>query len=298
MIITFGCVSKQSLIDKKVSKTEKSINKNTLLKENLCFNCVTRLDTIIGYYKIENQLKKITFNINSKENCKKYNKKGEIYLENNIPYFINEFTNGVCEDEISGMNHKTNKFQHSTIKNKIETKFKIYVLDWNNFNIDVKGSNQFEYNFKTKKNYQKIIDSVILNDSLINTEQSNDTILSNNNFKLNEDFDFLIGNWKEIEFHGNNGANDYINKIENGQILSFEKDGTATLIKNNKKYEGKYVVLNHNKNYYKLQIIATDNEFYYLFAKLKDNKLTLTPVNSNFEFICKEGCVSIFEKVN
>ncbi|MCO6164179.1 hypothetical protein [Flavobacterium sp. NRK F7] len=70
------------------------------------------------------------------------------------------------------MNHKTNKFQSSTIKNKIETKFKIHVLDWNEFSFDVKSNNQIEYNFKTNKNYQKIIDSVILSDSLINEEQS------------------------------------------------------------------------------------------------------------------------------
>ena len=180
-------------------------------------------------------------------------------------------------------------------------KSKNIIADKNEINIELEElelSVDLPYfpNRNSQKNEAHKMTINISEDKII--EQSKDTILTNKNFKLNEDFDFLIGNWKEIEFHGNNGANDYINKIENGQILSFEKDGTATLIKNNKKYEGKYVVLNHNKNYNKLQIITTDNEFYYLFATLEENKLTLTPVNSSYEFICKEGCVSIFEKVN
>ncbi|MES2574767.1 MAG: hypothetical protein V4572_07480 [Bacteroidota bacterium] len=111
-------------------------------------------------------------------------------------------------------------------------------------------------------------------------------VVFSNCLAQNESFS-LIGNWKEIEYHGNNGAEDYMRKIENGQILTFEeynliKDGLGNIGTYKKKGDSLHIML------------ANQNKFYRIH--LYNKKLTLTPVTSKYEIICDEGCGYIYTK--
>lgn len=115
---------------------------------------------------------------------------------------------------------------------------------------------------------------------------------------LNNDFTFIIGKWKEIEYQGNDGANDYVTKIENGQTITFEKNGKVVIEKDNIKDKGKYEILQDNKFYNKLHISFPKRGFYYLFSNQENKHLALTPVTSEYQIICDEGCANVYKKID
>jgi hypothetical protein len=166
ILINSSCSSEFKSINKKVSKTEKTIAKKLSLSQNLCFDYSLEIDSLIYYTKIENQIKKINLEINSNNNCKEYSRKSTIYLENNVPILITEITTGMCEYEISGINKKTNNFESFKLESKISSNVKIYVNDWEKYEITVIGGSKFDYNLKTKDRYQKIIYKVLEQENL------------------------------------------------------------------------------------------------------------------------------------
>jgi CarboxypepD_reg-like domain len=110
---------------------------------------------------------------------------------------------------------------------------------------------------------------------------------------LAQNIDFsIIGNWQEIEYQGNNGATDYINKIENGRVFIFE---TNNIIKDTKGNIGTYQL-----NELKLHIsLLNDERFYKIYYEKNNNqRLSLIPVTNKYEYICDEGCSEIFQKLD
>lgn len=121
--------------------------------------------------------------------------------------------------------------------------------------------------------------------------------VTNNSISFNEDFAFLIGKWKEVEYRGSNGADFLLKRIKNKQRLTFEKDGSVIIEKNNTKEKGKYEV--HSDEYYKkLHISSSKGDSYYLISFIKEDKeMALTPVTSEYEIICDEGCAYVYKKI-
>ncbi len=71
--------------------------------------------------------------------------------------------------------------------------------------------------FDPKKSQRSLLIDPRKNISEKDIQNANDSV------QFNEKYSLIVGKWKEIEYHGNNGADDYVNKIENGKILTFEK---------------------------------------------------------------------------
>ena len=163
ILINLSCSSKLNpkSIDRKVFKIQKTIDNCPYFNQKVCWDCSSEIDIMIYFIEIENQIKKINFEIDSNNNCKEYSKKITIHLENNIPILITEITTGICEYEMSGVNKNTNKFESFKQESKISSNVKIYVNDWEKFEITVIGGNKFDYNLKAKERYQKIINEVL-----------------------------------------------------------------------------------------------------------------------------------------
>lgn len=100
----------------------------------------------------------------------------------------------------------------------------------------------------------------------------------------------LIGKWQEKEYHGNNGATDYVLKIEKGRIFIFESD---TVIKDGFNAIGTYE-LNENR----LHIVFPKKELFYriFFENNNPKRISFVPVTNNYDYYCDEGCAEIFEK--
>jgi len=161
VLINISCSSISKSIDKIVYKIEKTIDNSPYFSQNICWNCSPEIDALIYFTRIENQIKKITFEIDSNNNCKEYSKKSTIYLENNVPLLITEITTGMCEYEMSGVNKKTNNFESFKQESKISSNVKIYINDWEKYEITVIGGSKFDYNLKTKDKYGKIIAEIL-----------------------------------------------------------------------------------------------------------------------------------------
>lgn len=161
ILINSSCSSEYKSIDKKVLKVNKAIDIHPNIKQNLYINCSSEIDALIYFIKIENQIKKINYKIEYDKNCKEYSKEVTVFLENNIPILITETTKAICEHEISGLNAITNKFQSFKEEFKIKSDVKLYVNNWDKFEIKVIGGSKFDYNLKTKEKYQNIINKVL-----------------------------------------------------------------------------------------------------------------------------------------
>ena len=161
ILVNSSCSSEFKSINRKVSKIENEIAIKPEINQNLCFNCFPEINTLVYFTKIENQLKRIHYKIDSNVNCKEYTKDFSIFLDNNVPILITEITTGICEYEMSGVNKKTNKFESFKQESKISNNVKIYINDWENFEITVIGGSKSDYNLETKEKYQKIISEVL-----------------------------------------------------------------------------------------------------------------------------------------
>ena len=97
----------------------------------------------------------------------------------------------------------------------------------------------------------------------------------------------IIGKWQEIEYHGNDGANDYVQNIKNGKIFIFENNNIVKDELNNK---GKYELKGDS-----LRIVLAKDVFHYRFY-IDNNNLNLNPVTEKYEIICDEGCSYLFKR--
>lgn len=100
----------------------------------------------------------------------------------------------------------------------------------------------------------------------------------------------LTGRWQNTEYHGNDGAKDYINKIKNGRTYTFEKDG---IVKDSSGKTGKYQL----KDDY-LQITFNNQARHYkiFYSNKNSDTIVFIPIAQNFQFVCDEGCSEIFVK--
>ena len=101
----------------------------------------------------------------------------------------------------------------------------------------------------------------------------------------------IIGKWKAIESIGSNGATKIHNKIENGDEITFKLDNTVIDHLQNK---GKYEMLGDS-----LHIVFPKEEFFYFCRSNKWNseEMSLTPLTNEYQFICDEGCSTIYKKL-
>ena len=100
----------------------------------------------------------------------------------------------------------------------------------------------------------------------------------------------LLGEWQCIEEHGSNGAREFTARIKDGDVLVFSEDNNVTDKKGNK---GKYDL--HGDS---LHIAIPNNERFYFLYKFEDDfeKISLSPVTSEYQIICDEGCAFVYEK--
>lgn len=146
--------------------------------------------------------------------------------------------------------------------------------------------------FDPKKSQRSLLIDPRKNISQKDIQNANDSV------PFNEKYSFIIGKWKEIEYHGNNGADDYVNYIENGRILTFEKNGNVWIEKDTIIDQESYEISPHNKHTLRLYISSPKNGFHYLISNQEDpNFMYLTPVTSTYQIICKEGCGYVYERI-
>ncbi|GAA5102419.1 hypothetical protein GCM10023210_43440 [Chryseobacterium ginsengisoli] len=115
------------------------------------------------------------------------------------------------------------------------------------------------------------------------------TMVTVNIMAQSEQFSFL-GKWQLIEYQGNDGANDYTQKIKNGEVLTFEHNN---IVKDSLNTIGKYQFVGDYETYGKKLVINLNNHHDYylaLFNNKSDDVLYLLPTNSQFQSVCDEGC--------
>jgi hypothetical protein len=108
----------------------------------------------------------------------------------------------------------------------------------------------------------------------------------------------LIGKWQNTEFRGNDGAKDYINKIEDGRTYLFQQDGT---VKNEINRVGTYQlendILKISFPELAMQSLKEETVLYRIFYQdAKQNTVSFIPINDKHQFICIEACAEIFER--
>jgi len=97
----------------------------------------------------------------------------------------------------------------------------------------------------------------------------------------------LIGIWQQTEYHGNDGANDYITPINNGIILTFKPEG---IVEQNG-ILGTYTASIFEESISrKLTLIFNNSQTSYLYD-VTGNKLIISSLS------CKEGCADVYQKV-
>lgn len=114
-------------------------------------------------------------------------------------------------------------------------------------------------------------------------------LILTNTFAQNEEFS-IIGKWRQIEYQGNDGAKDYVQKIKNGEILSFEANNILT---DNVGNMGSYEL---NNDHLKLNLKNHQDYFLAYYNNQNLDTLYLAPANSKYQCICDEGCLYTYAK--
>lgn len=102
----------------------------------------------------------------------------------------------------------------------------------------------------------------------------------------------MIGEWREIEYHGSNGADNFVQRIENGRIFIFEEPNKIRTLK-----DGLISIGNYRINGDSLQTTFLDEENYYILIHLYSGNLALSPMTEKYEISCDEGCSYVFERI-
>jgi hypothetical protein len=151
--------------------------------------------------------------------------------------------------------------------------------------------------------------TIVFNCSNLSHSQINSTeeslALNKTNLKdtffINEEMSFIVGKWKHIETFSSDGAKKSIAKMNNGQTIIFSSDNTIKIDKNGKIDKGTYqidLIDKDKKDSFKLGIkLSTENFYYILYSGTDKNSLSLTPRTSNYEVICDEICMDVYEKI-
>mgnify|MGYP006164453869 FL=1 len=102
----------------------------------------------------------------------------------------------------------------------------------------------------------------------------------------------LIGEWKEIEYRGSNGADVFVQKINKGRTFIFEKTNKVNIIKDGVVIHGDYQIKGDS-----LQISLPNEDNFFLLFHLENGNLAFNPMTEKYEIICDEGCAYIFKKI-
>jgi hypothetical protein len=165
--LIFSCASSSSVklkknIDIEVSKIEKKLtkkkNEKSIDKTYPFWDYWTgKNNPIVLVTKNGNEIKKLSFEIFEEEGYEQYNRKCEIYFKNNTPIFIIEIINAKGSQEVVGVEKISNDIKSVKIKTDISINDKIYIYNWDIFEIEVIGGNKYDYNLKRKQEYEKLI---------------------------------------------------------------------------------------------------------------------------------------------
>lgn len=101
----------------------------------------------------------------------------------------------------------------------------------------------------------------------------------------------IIGKWKEIEYHGSDGSNSFVQEIDNGRTFVFEKSKKVIVIKDGFKVTGNFQLKGDS-----LKITLQNEVTFYQLNYSNDGNLSLSPRTEDFEIICDEGCTFVFKK--
>ena len=118
---------------------------------------ISENNPIILVTKVGNEIKKLSFEILEGKGYDEYNRKCQIYFENNIPILITEMVNAKYSQEVDGVDKISKKMK--SVKMKFDTSIndKIYIYNWDKFEIEVIGGSKSNYNLKRKQEYDKLI---------------------------------------------------------------------------------------------------------------------------------------------
>jgi hypothetical protein len=153
-----ACEKRNKSIDAKVLKIEKKINKKLLEQGSYLYDSEIMFINII---KNKQELKKIDFEIIEKENYDEYNKKTEIYFENNKPILIKESIKQKSSFLVDGLNKKTGKYDTAKIFSQDTISVKIYSYDWDKYDVMIIGKNYDKEFKKEYHEYDKIIKTIL-----------------------------------------------------------------------------------------------------------------------------------------
>lgn len=99
----------------------------------------------------------------------------------------------------------------------------------------------------------------------------------------------LLGQWKEIEYHGNNGAEDFVQNVADGRTFYFEENN---VFKDGLGRQGRYSIFGDS-----LHVILHESDSYFRFYENKKGEIALSPVTEKYEISCDEKCAFVFKKV-
>lgn len=100
----------------------------------------------------------------------------------------------------------------------------------------------------------------------------------------------IVGNWQMVSLTANNGNHDYTQKVENGQKLFFEDNNIVT--------DGSGAKGTYEFHENRLKIVLGTEKYYLAYYDLNDpDKIYLTPVTSNYQIICDEGCHDTYARL-
>lgn len=99
----------------------------------------------------------------------------------------------------------------------------------------------------------------------------------------------IIGKWQHVSSSGSNGAKMFTNKVKNGNILEF--------LPSNKVTDNKGLVGFYKLNGEKLEISFDKKVNYYRVFFNGKKEINLSPVTSDYQIICDEGCSDKYQKI-
>ncbi len=165
--LIFSCASSSSVkfkknIDREVLKIEKKLiekkNEKSIDKTYPFWDYwIGKNNPIVLVTKNGNEIKKLSFEILEEEGYDHYNRKCQIYFKNNTPILITEIINAKCSEEVVGVDKISKDMKSVKIKTDISINDKIYIYNWDIFEIEVIGGNEYDYNLKRKQEYEKLI---------------------------------------------------------------------------------------------------------------------------------------------
>lgn len=159
ILINFSCspLANSIRVDKKTQKIDDRINPKKHkrpFESYLCWHCEinNEFDQLV-IYKNGNEIKKIAID-SDRDGIQR---KCQIYFENNIPILISESFSGENKINVTGQNLTTNSLV-SEVKFNVSKNYKIYINNWEKFDINIVGTTQSEYSMS---DYKKLTETIL-----------------------------------------------------------------------------------------------------------------------------------------